>query len=154
MCSSDLGIHGVPMSEATLAAMFALAREIPRLVHNQGARSWDRFAPILLDNKTAGVYGIGAIAETLGPRLKMLGMKVVGISSSPRKLAGFDEMRPRADLAAAVRDLDFLIILTPHTKDTHHSISTAVLSAMKPTSFIVNLARGGDRKSTRLNSSH
>ncbi|MFM9967497.1 MAG: D-2-hydroxyacid dehydrogenase [Burkholderiales bacterium] len=137
------GIHGVPMSEATLAAMLALAREIPRLVNNQDARSWDRFAPILLDGKTAGIFGIGAIAETLAPRLKVMGMKVVGISSSPRSLPGFDEMRVRSDLVNAVRDLDFLILLTPHTDETHHIISTEVLAAMKPTSFIVNLARGG-----------
>jgi D-2-hydroxyacid dehydrogenase (NADP+) len=137
------GIHGVPMSEATLAAMLAMAREIPRLVHSQDARSWDRFPPILLDGKTAGIFGIGAIAETLAPRLKVMGMKVVGISSSPRSLPGFDEMRKRAELANAVRDLDFLIILTPHNQDTHHSVSTEVLAAMKPSSFIINLARGG-----------
>lgn len=137
------GIHGVPMSEAALGSMLALTREIPRLVRNQDGRRWERFPPTLLNGRTAGILGMGAIAEVLGPRLKMMGMKVVGISSSPRAVPGFDEVRSRDDLANAVRDLDHLILLTPHTAQTHNIINATILAAMKPGSYIVNLARGG-----------
>jgi D-2-hydroxyacid dehydrogenase (NADP+) len=137
------GIHGVPMSEAAIGSMLALTRDIPRVVRNQDAGRWERFPPALLNKRTAGILGIGAIAEVLAPRLKMLGMKVVGISSSPRNLPGYDEMRSRDNLAEAVRDLDHLIILTPHTAQTHNIINAAILAAMKPGSYIVNLARGG-----------
>lgn len=137
------GIHGTPMSEACMAAMLALSREIPRLIRNQDQNCWDRFPCALLDGRTAGIFGVGAIAEVLAPRLKVMGMKVVGISSSPRSVPGFDEMRSRDDLAAAVRDLDHLILLTPHTAQTHNIINAEIFAAMKPGSFIINLARGG-----------
>jgi D-2-hydroxyacid dehydrogenase (NADP+) len=137
------GIHGTPMSEACMAAMLALARELPRVLRNQDQNRWERFPPLLLSGRTAGIFGVGAIAEVLAPRLKMMDMKVVGISSSPRALPGFDEMRSRDNLADAVRDLDHLILLTPYTAETHHIISAPILAAMKPGSFIINLARGG-----------
>ena len=126
-----------------MAAMLSLAREVPRLIRNQDQNRWDRFPCALLDGRTAGIFGVGAIAEALAPRLKVMGMTVVGISSSPRSVPGFDEMRSRNDLLNAVRDLDHLILLTPHTAETHHIINANLLSAMKPGSFIINLARGG-----------
>ena len=137
------GIHGTPMSEACMAAMLCLAREIPRLIRNQDQNHWDRFPCALLDGRTAGIFGVGAIAQALAPRLKAMGMRVVGISSTPRSVPSFDEMRSRDDLINAVRDLDHLILLTPHTAQTHHIINAKLLSAMKPGSFIINLARGG-----------
>ena len=78
------GIHGTPMSEACLAAMLCLAREVPRLIRNQDQHRWERFPCALLDGRTAGIFGVGAIAEALAPKLKAMGMRVVGISSSPR----------------------------------------------------------------------
>ncbi len=137
------GIHGKPMSEAAIAAMLALTRELPRLVLNKERHRWERFPPTLLDGRVAGILGIGAIAEVLSPRLQMLGMKVIGFSSAPRELPGFDEMRASDNLPAVVGDLDHLIILTPHSARTHHMVNAAVFAALKPGCFIVNLARGG-----------
>jgi phosphoglycerate dehydrogenase-like enzyme len=137
------GIHGPPVSEAALAAMLALARDLPRAVRAQDQHEWVRWPARLIDRKTVGIIGVGVIAEALAPKCKALGMHVVGISSVKREVAGFDEMRSRDDLAAAVADLDFLILLTPLTPQTRGIVNTRVLAAMKPTSFLVNLARGG-----------
>jgi len=137
------GFHGPPVSEAAVLSMLALARDLPRAVRSQDQKKWDRFPAKTLHGKTVGILGVGAIAETLAPMCKAFGMRVVGITSSPRSLAGFDEMFARQDLTKAVRDLDFLVLLTPLTKETRGCINTGVLSAMKPTSFLVNVARGG-----------
>jgi phosphoglycerate dehydrogenase-like enzyme len=40
-------------------------------------------------------------------------------------------------------DLDYLVILTPHSPETHNIVNTAVFSSMKPTAYLINLARGG-----------
>src|SRR5215831_6168436 len=89
------GIHGAPVSEAALAAMFAL------------------------------------------------GMRVMGISSGPRQLPGFDRMVPRDDLVFAVRDLDYFVLLTPLTPQTRGIIDAKVFAAMRPGAYLVNMARGG-----------
>jgi phosphoglycerate dehydrogenase-like enzyme len=137
------GIHGPPVSEAAVATMLALARNLPGAVRAQDARQWRRFPAQLLHNKTVGIYGIGAIAEALAPKCKAFGMRVVGVSSAPRDIAGFDRMYAREDLLKAAAEFDFFVLLTPLTAATRNSIGAAVFAAMKPTSFFVNLARGG-----------
>jgi len=136
-------IHGPPMAEAALMAMLALSRDLPRLIRNQQNRHWERWPARLLEGKTVGILGIGAIAEVLAPRCRMMGMRVIGITSSPRDVAGFDSMVSRDDLAEAVRELDYFILLTPYSKDTHHLVDARVLAAMKPDAYLINLARGG-----------
>ena len=137
------GIHGPPVSEAALATMLALARNLPDAVRAQDARQWRRWPAQLLHNKTVGIFGVGLIAEALAPKCKALGMRVVGISSAPRAVAGFDAMHSRDELLQVAGDFDFLVLLTPLTAATRNSIDGKVFAAMKPSSFLVNLARGG-----------
>jgi D-2-hydroxyacid dehydrogenase (NADP+) len=141
--TSTRGIHGTPMSEAAIMFMLTLARNFPRTLEQQKGRQWQRFFPQLLSGKTLGILGVGLIAEDLAPRCKALGMTVVGISRATRKPPSFDRIVPREDLPAAVADLDFLVILIPYETDTHHIVDERVLAAMKPTAFLVNIARGG-----------
>jgi D-2-hydroxyacid dehydrogenase (NADP+) len=144
------GLHGDAMPEAAFAAMLSLARDLPRVVRSQARHAWDRFPARLLAGKTVGILGVGAIAQALAPRCKAFGMKVVGITSSPRDLPGFDRMAPRAQLGQAVQDLDYLVILAPYSQETHGMVSAQVLKAMKRGSFLVNLARGGVVDETAL----
>ena len=137
------GIHGAPVSEAAIAAMLALARGLPRVIRAQDERQWRRFPAQLLHDKTVGIFGIGQIAEALAPKCKAFGMRVVGVTSAPRNIAGFDRMHRREELAQVVGDFDFLVLLTPLTAATRNSIDTKILAAMKPTSYLINLARGG-----------
>jgi D-2-hydroxyacid dehydrogenase (NADP+) len=144
------GIHGPPVSEAAIASMLALARDIPRFTRCQDQHAWTRWPAKLLHGKTVGIFGIGVIAQALAPKCRIFGMKVVGISSAIRDVDGFDEMRSRDHLVDAVRDLDFLVLLTPLTAATRGIIGAKVLGAMKPGSFLVNLARGGVVDETAL----
>jgi phosphoglycerate dehydrogenase-like enzyme len=123
--------------------MLALARNLPGAVRGQDAREWRRWPARLLHNKTVGIFGVGAIAETLAPMCKAFGMRVVGVTSSPREVAGFDRMSGREDLARVVGEFDFLVLLTPLTQLTRNAIDAEVLAAMKPSAFLINLARGG-----------
>ena len=137
------GIHGPPVSEAALAAMLALARDLPAAVRSQDERQWRRWPAQLLHNKTVGIFGIGAIAEVLAPKCKAFGMRTIGVSSAPRPLAGFDRMHGRDELLDVAGEFDFFVLLTPLTPATRNSVDAKVFAAMKPSSFLVNLARGG-----------
>jgi D-2-hydroxyacid dehydrogenase (NADP+) len=70
-------------------------------------------------------------------------MTVVGISSVQRTVVGFDRMYGRDEFIFAVRDLDYLVVLTPYSPATRHIVNAAIFLAMKPTSYFINLARGG-----------
>jgi D-2-hydroxyacid dehydrogenase (NADP+) len=137
------GVHGPPVSEAAISSMLALSRDLPGFVRAQDQRQWKRWPAKLLHNKTVGIVGIGVIAEALAPKCKAMGMTVVGLSSTPRKIAGFDSVHPMSELLSVVPHLDYLVLLTPYAPATHHLIDAKVFEAMKPTAFLVNLARGG-----------
>ena len=137
------GVHGAPVSEAALAGMFALSRDIPGFVRAQDEHQWKRWPAKLLQNKTVGILGIGVIAEALAPKCKAMGMTVIGVTSSPRPVAGFDSVHPVTELPAVLPHLDYLVLLTPYSSATHHMIDAKVFAAMKPTAYLVNLARGG-----------
>jgi phosphoglycerate dehydrogenase-like enzyme len=137
------GHHGPAVSEAAMALMLALARDLPRTLANQRDALWQRFPATLLKDKTIGILGIGAIAEALAARCAAFEMRVVGISAAVRSAKGFARVWPREQLVEAVREVDFLVLLTPYTPATHGIVDAHILAAMKPTSYLINIARGG-----------
>jgi phosphoglycerate dehydrogenase-like enzyme len=127
--------------------MLALSRHLPGQLRNQEKRIWgdgwtSSHTPTLLQGKTVGIFGVGLIAEALAPKCKALGMRVVGISRTPRDLAGFDEIRPRDQLLDIVPQLDYLLALLPGSPDNNQAVSAGVFAAMKPSAFFINVARG------------
>jgi phosphoglycerate dehydrogenase-like enzyme len=137
------GIHGAPVSEATIAYMLSLARDLPRAGVAQAKGQWVRWPAALLAGKTVGILGVGLIAEYLAPICKSLHMTVVGISGSPREANGFDRVVHRDSIEKIAPELDFLVALTPLTAETRSIVGAKVLAAMKPTAYLVNVARGG-----------
>src|SRR5262245_23934318 len=143
LITSTKGIHGPPVAEAALASMLALSRDLPRSVRAQDRRAWDKWRMQLLHRRTVGILGVGAIAQALAPRCQAMGMTVVGLSRAPRPAAGFDRMVPRDALTDVVGEFDHLVLLLSLEPDTRHIVNEQVLAAMKPTSYLINVARGG-----------
>ena len=141
--TSGRGIHGPQMTEVTLLHMLALYRQVRRLAKNQETHTWDRFLPYVLENRLVAIMGLGAIAEHMARCFKALGMTVYGISRTNRKIEGIDKVFSRDDLTEAVKDVDFLIALVPFNLETKNIIGAKVFYAMKPSAYLINVARGG-----------
>jgi len=137
------GIHGAPVSEAALMMMLGLSRDFAVSVRNQDRQVWTRWPVKLLDGKTVGIFGVGLIAEVLAPKCKALGMTVVGFTSAKRALPGFDRMHERSELMTQAPTLDYLVLLAPYADEIRNLVDDRVFSAMKPSSYLINLARGG-----------
>jgi D-2-hydroxyacid dehydrogenase (NADP+) len=143
LLTSARGVHGPQMSELAFLHMLALNRNILQMIRSQQQGKWDRHEQSLLDGKTIVIVGVGILAEHLAERCKLFGMKVIGISSGRTQAPNFDEVHPRSALRAMAARADFLMLLLPYSKDTHHIIDASVLSAMKPSAFLINHARDG-----------
>jgi phosphoglycerate dehydrogenase-like enzyme len=143
LVTNIVGIHGAPMTEATIAYMLSLARDMPRVARAQERNAWERWPAALLAGKTVGILGVGRIAEHLAPVCKAFDMTVIGISSGPRPTPGFDRVVARGDLLKVASELDYLVALTPLTAETRNIVGEKLLAAMKPTAFFINMARGG-----------
>lgn len=141
--TSTRGMHGPQMSELVFLQMLALARDFRRILSNQDERRWERWPQPLLYEKTVVIVGVGAIAEALAMRSKAFGMKVYGVSSSNRLPPGFDAVFGRDQLQQAASVADFLVLIVPLSEQTRNLIDESVLQAMKPSAFLINVARGG-----------
>lgn len=86
------GIHGPQMSEMAFMYMLNLARRYRDMLENQKRHVWKRWDQVRLHGKTAVILGVGLIAEALAARCKAFGMKVIGVTRTPREVPGFDRM--------------------------------------------------------------
>jgi phosphoglycerate dehydrogenase-like enzyme len=141
--TSARGIHGPSMRESAVWLMLAVSRGAERLVHAKDAHRWERGERWpLLAGKTAVVVGIGVSGIAIGELLKAFGMRVVGVSRTPRDIAGFDAMRPTDRLAEAAAEADYVINVLPASQDNVGIFSRAVFAAMKPSAIFINVGRG------------
>ena len=136
-------VQGPQVSETALMLMMSLARRLPDMFEAQKAARWERHMQSALFGKTLCILGLGNISETLALYSKTLGMKVLGVSDSRIKASNVDFIYKRNALKVAAAESDFLVVLVPLSEKTHHIVNADVLSAMKPTAFVLNLARGG-----------
>lgn len=144
------GIHGPQMTETILLHMLTLSRGGINYVRNKDKHAWQKQDAQVLRHRTAVVVGLGSIAEYCARILKCLGMSVMGVTSSPRHLPGFDKVWPRAQIIEAASLADYLIVLAPYTARNHGMIDAGVLRAMKRTAYIINVSRGGVLDETAL----
>ena len=137
------GIHGPQMAEMAFLYMLNLARDYPRMHDNQKKHVWQRWTQVRLHGKTVVITGLGLIAEALAPRCKAFGMTVLGVSATPRAVAGVDQVYAYPQLADAAARADFLIVLTPYSAEMDSLIDARIFAAMKHSAYLLNLARGG-----------
>ena len=141
--TNSSGFHGPQMSELAVLQMLALLRQFPKMQENQKAHVWERWPQPLLQGKLACIVGLGLIAEHLAGILGGFGMRVTGVSGGRKSAPGINPVYPREALGEAAAGADFLIVLTPYSEATHHIINAGVFGAMKPSAYLVNIARGG-----------
>jgi D-2-hydroxyacid dehydrogenase (NADP+) len=142
LITSGRGIHGPPMREQVIYMMMGVSRNVVRLVGDQKAHFWERRLWSTLHGKTAVIAGTGIVGAAIGEALQALGMHVIGVSRSPRKEAGFDEMIATDKLAEAAARADYLINMLPASGDNLDIFDARIFAAMKPSAYYVSAGRG------------
>jgi len=140
--TSTRGIHGPQVSEMAFLLMLALNRNFPEVVRNQDKGLWERWQGKLLWKKKIGILGVGVIGEEIARKSKVFGMEVFGIDIIKRKLDCIDAFYGPEDIVRVAKEVDYLVIVAPNTPETEKIVDSKVLSAMKPTAFLLNLGRG------------
>jgi D-2-hydroxyacid dehydrogenase (NADP+) len=140
--TSCRGIHGPQMSEMAFLLMLALNRNFPRVIRNQDQRIWERWPATLLFQKKVGILGMGVIGEEIARKCKAFGMTVFGIDIVPRRIDSVDIYYHPGKLPEVAGDVDYLILAAPATPETHRIVGQKVLSCMKSSAFLINIARG------------
>lgn len=135
----------ISAAELTVGHILSLARRIPAAHASLSTGAWKRssFTGTELFDKTVGIIGLGRIGALIAARLQAFDMKVVAydpyVTSARAQQLGVQLLTLDELLAQS----DFISIHMPKTPETTGMISTAQLAAMKPTAYVVNVARGG-----------
>jgi lactate dehydrogenase-like 2-hydroxyacid dehydrogenase len=130
------------MAEITIGLMVGLARRLPQADRYVRAGKWPAGSFPLqreLTGKTVGILGLGRIGKEIAIRAQAMKMRVVysGRHRQPREPYTYYE-----DLLAMARDADWLVAVAPGGKATEGIVSRAVLEALGPEGFLVNMGRG------------
>jgi len=142
LVASTRGIHGPQMSEMAFLLMLSLARKFPQIVLNQARKVWERWPSGLLWRKKVAILGVGVAGEEIARKAKAFGMSVYGIDIVRRETDAVDYFFGPGDILKAAGEADFFIVVAPNTPETVRIVNEEVLSAMKPTAFLINIARG------------
>ncbi len=135
----------VAAAEHTIAMLMAVARNVPQASAHVHAGQWkrERFMGVEVRDKTLGTVGLGRVAQEVVRRAQGLGMTV--IAYDPYVTAEYALQRgvTLVDLDTLVEQADFITLHVPLTPQTRHLIGRERLARMKPTTRLINVARGG-----------
>ncbi|HKS89933.1 MAG TPA: 2-hydroxyacid dehydrogenase [Stellaceae bacterium] len=142
--------HETAIAEYVLMAMLVWAhrfRDIEGGFRERGswAPSWvESGAPHgELRGKTLGIVGLGRVGGEVATRAAAFGVRVVAANRSPRApTAGVERVWPLAELDRMLPECDFVAICAALGAETESLIDARRLGLMKPTAFLVNIARG------------
>ncbi|MBP8919232.1 MAG: D-2-hydroxyacid dehydrogenase [Micropruina sp.] len=141
--TTTAGVHGGTLAEFAVFGVLAGAKDLPRLLADQGDRHWpDRWEMRQLDELTVLVVGLGGIGSECTRRFSALGARVWGTSRSGRPVDGVDRLIRLDELATAVAEVDAIVVTLPGTEQTHHLIGAEVLAAVRPGTILASVGRG------------
>jgi phosphoglycerate dehydrogenase-like enzyme len=153
------GVFDTAIGEWCLAMMVNLTRDVPRMLRNQQAATWERGERFAREvrGRVIGLWGYGGIGRETARLAKALGMTVRAMTRSPIRRRDDAYAQPgTGDPAGVLPDrvftagqeraflsgLDFLILALPHTRHSDGMVGEAELRALPRTAFLLNPARG------------
>jgi glyoxylate reductase len=134
-------------AELAWALILAATRRVAEGDRLVRAGRWSGFGPFFflgteLPGKTLGIVGAGRIGQAVARRASAFGMTSLYWSRQPKRdFEAATGAAPR-DLDALLRESDILVLTVSLTAETRHLIGAAQLALMKPTAYLVNIARG------------
>jgi glyoxylate reductase len=132
------------------ALLMAAARRVTESERSLRAGEWvkwtyDGYMGNDVHGSTVGIIGMGRIGQAVARRSMGFNMKVLYNNRS--RLS--PELEANANNAQYVsrdellRRADHIVLVLPYSAESHHTIGEKELAMMKPTTTLVNIARGG-----------
>ncbi len=161
LITTSSGIHATPIAEYVMASILAYRWRVPHWTACQRearwpSGRWDLYARPELRGSTLGIIGYGSIGREVGRLGRAFGMRVLALRrSAGRAEQGYavaqtgdpegtipERFYPPEALHEMLAECDYVVVALPLTPTTHHLIGEAEFKAMKPSAYLVNIARG------------
>jgi D-3-phosphoglycerate dehydrogenase / 2-oxoglutarate reductase len=133
------------VSDQAVAMMLDLGRRTTALDRSMRAGAWAPQAAGLiyrLRGRTCGVIGLGRIGSATAAKAAAFGLRVIAHDPylTPEQAAARGARL--VDLPTLLAESDYISIHAPLTEETRHIVNQETLAQMKPTTYLVNTARG------------
>ena len=137
--TNGVGINAIAVAEYAVMGALVAAKRFDEVLRAQDRREWPKDAPgkVELVDTRALVIGLGAIGRLIAERLAAFGVEVTGVTRSGRD----GTLTPDA-WRARLGEFDWVVLAAPSTDDTKALIAADELAAMKPSAWLINIARG------------
>ncbi len=137
------GVYADPVAEHVIALILAGFRHLHEAIP---AKTWPAKRGQNLLGANIAVVGAGGITDSLFGLLQPWGTQLSVVRRSNTPFPGATRTVAQSD-AAAVHDViaqaDAVVIAAALTDETADMVDAAFLAAMKPTAWLINVARGG-----------
>jgi len=134
------GVYARPVAEAVLGLLLAGFRNIGDYARQT---TWTDPVGQNLHGANVVVLGGGGITEELLPLLEPFGCHITVIRRSAQPFQGAHETLTLEALHTVLPEADAVVLALALTPETRHVIGAAELAAMKPSAWLINVARGG-----------
>lgn len=139
--------NSITTAEMSIALMLACWRRIPMVDHRVKNGEWHKYTyrhdSYELYGKTIGIIGAGRIGRLVMERLQGWGVNIIYFDPYPMTAEMEEKYHARrVDLDTLCREADAISLNCPLTDTTRNIINKEKLMLMKPTTIIVNEARG------------
>jgi D-3-phosphoglycerate dehydrogenase len=140
------GVNDVSVAEHTIAIMLALSKrikDIDNAVRTGNFSIREEYSIIDIDGKVLGIIGFGRIGSLVAKKCRnAFNMKILVYDPYVDRERVKEVDGELVDLETLLRESDFICIHTPLNNETKGLIGERELRMMKPSSFIINMARG------------
>jgi phosphoglycerate dehydrogenase-like enzyme len=147
--ASAQGANERAVAEHAIALVLAMSRQLHLARDNQARHSWRGMISDLalredeLGGKTLVTVGLGRIGSRLAALAHAFGMRVMATKRNPAVGAeAADSVVAEDRLLEVLPQADFVALTCPLTPQTERLIGARALDAMKPSAFLINVARG------------
>lgn len=157
------GAVATQIAEYVISMLLAFGWHLPALSISQKKAEWpkdrwERFIPRELRTSTVGIIGYGSIGRQVACLLREFGATVLASKNdamhpaddgySPEGIGDpqgefVHRLYPGQALKSMLKDCDFIVVTVPLTNKTRGMINAQVLSACKPTAYLIDISRGG-----------
>jgi len=136
------GTNTEAVADLAIGLMLALQRSIVDAAVSTRGGGWDRFIGHELGDVTVGVVGTGRIGKAVIRRLEGFGSLILAYDVYRDEELAAEQRVTYVSLEVLLRDSDIVTLHTPLLDETRNMISHSELSSMKPSAFLINIARG------------
>jgi phosphoglycerate dehydrogenase-like enzyme len=137
---------GSDVAEHVMFLALALAKRYREAVTSLGARRIGAPSTHVLRGKIFGLVGLGRTGSAVVGMARGFGMRVWAIkrtvSEGMREAMGLEWLKTYHHLPELLRESDFVSLHVPLNKETERLIGPSEIALMKPSAFLINVARG------------